>query len=242
MRPIQLRGATTNFRPHRLPAWAPPGHELFFNKKTMSEKKMAGPFSADELPTSLGVGLVSAGAIIIGFKAGSPLNYFLIGGGLAGLGYSIFNLFSGPTSSSSAPPSGAKQGEESGTTPPEKPEEIKGKIFKPYEGETLDSGKFKTQYALFNNSSDDVTVKYDVYGEIWSTGLPQLQWRGVVFTSEKTVSAGKQSEYLYEDIVTTPPPKINKLSEAFSQTLILRMYDKEGVAHEVDRVKFYIRY
>lgn len=108
MSPIAIRpaivgnGGPQNFRPLRLPTWAPPGRQFLFNEKRMGQKKSLGAFSVDALPTSLAIGAASVGAIIIGAgittKADQPTSIWktiLIGGGLAGLGISIFNLFSG---------------------------------------------------------------------------------------------------------------------------------------------------
>lgn len=90
---VPIKGVKrTSFAP--IP-WAPPGQESLFNKKRMGQKRLVGSFSPSALPTSLGVSLGSVAAIMIGMKAPSPIGEILIGAGFAGLGYSIYNLFSG---------------------------------------------------------------------------------------------------------------------------------------------------
>jgi hypothetical protein len=79
----------------------------------MGQKKSLGAFSTDALPTSLAVGAASAGALIWGSgmasgtddQPASVWKSILIGGGLIGLGFSIWNLFSGK-----AVPEGEKGG------------------------------------------------------------------------------------------------------------------------------------
>lgn len=143
MNQANLKMSTPSFRPFGVNKLGyAKQQQTFFNAGRMSKKKLGiGSFSSRELPLSLSIGVASAGVIVLGTSiAEGTLKSILIGGGLIGLGFSIYNLFSG----SEVPPSGEKgAGDVSGLAAQEDFDGISAKFLNPkmYESQLPFSNK-----------------------------------------------------------------------------------------------------
>jgi len=198
IRPATVKTGTSNFRPFRMPSYAPVGQQLF-QQKRMGQKKMGGSFSTKELPLSLAVGAGSAGAIVIGAQVPSPgWKGFLIGAGLLGLGFSIYNLFSGPE----APPSGEQSSSNAAPIASKSDfEQLTGSFLKPRMYEQVDQPgpdwlmtanyfDIYPQFSLTNPTNNPVTV---------TLRLTQQE------TSSRMLYPNSKESKTYSKVVTVPP-------------------------------------
>lgn len=219
IRPVQLKNGQQPFRPIKMPAWAPPGQQSLFDVKRMGQKKLSGNFSAEAIPTSLAVAVAGAGAIVGGMKLPSPWNTILIGGGMAALGYSIYNLFSGDPGKTG----GVKEASAgSRITSPEVFNAVTGKFLSPkmYE-ETSYWTNAAVNLVLSNPSSSDaefilIVHQYEMERSWFNSNPNQTKFNyiGKIMETPVTVKAGGNEPVKFEvDSDTVWPTAIKLVAE-----------------------------
>jgi hypothetical protein len=239
MRPVPTSGRQ-NFMGRPIPRWSPSPGQAFFGSKSIGNRNALGigKFNVEEIPLSLMIAGGSIAALAIGSLFPQPAKTIMIGASLAGIGYSIFNLFTGEPA---APP----------PPPPKVPSEedfklLNGSFLLPLEGSTVSYPWYQAgigvQYSINNNSDDNATVTYDIYEEIWSSGIPKLVRQGILLTDQITLRPHQPSGVIYKVLSIEKPAKANPWETGFTEKLTLRKYDAKGNPVPMASVRFFVPY
>lgn len=179
---------TTSFRPmpRSTPSIGISLPEPAFQPHLLARPQSLGQdnqFQFGELPKSIGLGLLGAGALVIGGSLPSPIKEMATVAGLGTVAYAVLNLFSGADPAEE----GTASGEAFPSAPGDQFGKVTAKIIKPTLGESVSRGWFSYDYdvqVLWTNHSDQpVSVPYRVYVEETPHGsLLADPFKGIVYT------------------------------------------------------------